>query len=536
MSKLILEVELDDQGAIKGLKKVDDGIEKVGKEADQTTKKTKNLKKGFAGIKVGALAAVAGLAALGKGLISVIKLAGEQEQAEAQLNAVLESTGEAAGLTSKELTDLAASLQEISTFGDEAIIRGEALLLTFTSIGKDVFPAATQTMLDMSTAMGTGLKESAIQLGKALNDPVLGISALSRVGVSFTEDQKNVIKSLVETGDVAGAQTVILNELNKEFGGQAAAAANTMTGSMEQASNAMGDAGEAIGTLLAPAVIKISRGFKDAANAVIFFLNTLERSDSQAEADRLIALNDELDRNLVLQKDLETIALRSIDQDQELADLKLGELDIRRQIVEVTEDEADAKLRLQAITAANVKVEDLEIQTVDILNQKLPTLNRNYKLLSTEIETGTNKANEFIRGLLAVGNAIKSLLSATDLKKQTGLEALLNIANVALGISSAVSGFGVIKSFLGFADGVSSAAGGMSIVGERGPEIRNLDKGDSITPAPESETAIEQGALGNVVNNFNMQGALLAGDASTVVAGMVKDAVDNGRSKIQVNE
>lgn len=99
------------------------------------------------------------------------------------------------------------------------------MLLTFTNIGKDVFPDATSTMLDMATAMNGGLTPSAeqlkgtsIQLGKALNDPISGISALSKVGVTFTEQQKKQIEAMVQAGDAAGAQKLILAELGREFG------------------------------------------------------------------------------------------------------------------------------------------------------------------------------------------------------------------------------------------------------------------------------------------------------------------------------
>src|SRR6185503_5795133 len=100
---------------------------------------------------------------------------------------------------------------------------GENLLLTFTNIGEDVFPSAVKAMNDMAVAMAEGdvsavdLKGSAIQLGKALNDPVKGITALTRVGVTFSDQQKKQIKDFVEQGRVADAQRVILAELEKEF-------------------------------------------------------------------------------------------------------------------------------------------------------------------------------------------------------------------------------------------------------------------------------------------------------------------------------
>lgn len=162
---------------------------------------------------------------------------------------------------------MATELMNVTTLGDDTIQAGQNMLLTFTNIGKDVFPQATKTLLDMSYAMNGGatpsaeaLSSQAIQLGKALNDPTKGMTALSRVGVTFTETQKETIKTMQETGDIAGAQQVILAELAKEFGGSAAAAAETFSGRMEQAKVKIGEIGETIGGALMPALSDMSGG------------------------------------------------------------------------------------------------------------------------------------------------------------------------------------------------------------------------------------------------------------------------------------
>jgi hypothetical protein len=107
----------------------------------------------------------------------------------------------------------------------------------------------------MSTAMGTDPKQAAIQLGKALNDPVKGISALSRVGVTFTDQQKKTIGALVKGGKTAEAQKIILKELSSEFGG-AAAASSTMG---EKAAVSFGNLKEQIGTALLPYLDKAEK-------------------------------------------------------------------------------------------------------------------------------------------------------------------------------------------------------------------------------------------------------------------------------------
>ena len=196
--------------------------------------------------------ATAAIGLLGAGLGIAVHEAMDAQAVMAQTEAVIRSTGGAAGMTANEVAELATAISLQSRFSDDAIQTAENLLLTFTNIGADTFPMATQAMVDMATAMGTDVSSGAIQLGKALNDPVAGISALSRVGVTFSEEQKKVIKSLVETGDVAGAQAVILAELNKEFGGSAAAAAGTFAGQLDVVKNQLLNVAEGIGLQLLP--------------------------------------------------------------------------------------------------------------------------------------------------------------------------------------------------------------------------------------------------------------------------------------------
>lgn len=211
------------------------------------------------GLVAGVGVAVGGLAALGAGLYSAVGEAMAAEEVTAQLNAVLASTGGIAGVTADMATGLADSLSGVTRFEDDAILSGENLLLTFTNIGSDVFPQATETMLDMSQALGQDLKSSAVQLGKALNDPVQGMSALSRVGVSFTESQKEQITALQESGDLLGAQTIILQELEREFGGAAVAAGQTFGGQLDILKNQLGNVKEGVGNALLPALTSLAQ-------------------------------------------------------------------------------------------------------------------------------------------------------------------------------------------------------------------------------------------------------------------------------------
>lgn len=174
-------------------------------------------------------------------LKKIIDESTEAQYAMAQLEAAVESTGGAAGKSVGELDALASALQKETTYSDDAVKSAEALLLTFTKIAGPTFDRATRAVLDMATATGTDLKSASIQLGKALNDPIIGITALQRVGVSFSASQKDLIKDLAETGRLAEAQALILKELETEFGGSAAAARDTLGGALKALGNQWGD-------------------------------------------------------------------------------------------------------------------------------------------------------------------------------------------------------------------------------------------------------------------------------------------------------
>lgn len=239
-------------------------LEFIGK--DEVSKTTGGITKALGGLgsiaagaaTVGIAAAGAAVVGLGSALVSGVQDAMEAQEVQAQLNAVLESTGGIAGVTTDMANGLADALENTTRFSAEQTLAGENMLLTFTSIGKDVFPDATRTMLDMSQAMGTDATQTAIQLGKALNDPIQGISALSRVGVQFTDEQKAVIQSLVETGDTAGAQRLILEELNREFGGSAEAAGQTLPGKLDILSNKFGAVKETLGGAFIPILTELA--------------------------------------------------------------------------------------------------------------------------------------------------------------------------------------------------------------------------------------------------------------------------------------
>ena len=267
--------------ATKTTKTVGDGLDDVGKKAGNAGKSFSSMGTMMTGVLQGVGQGVAGLAAdLGKAALGAvtdfvggaIKEASEYEAVLAQTQAVVESTGFAAGLTAKEMAEMASNMSASSgqsLFSDDAILGAQNVLATFTNIEGRNFGLATQSILDMSQALGMDLDSAAMQVGKALNDPVAGLAALSRSGVQFTEEQEAMIKAMVEAGNVAGAQEVMMAELNTQFGGSAAAAVDTYAGQQIVLSEKMADVKQTLGEALMPILMEFGTFMADTVVPII---------------------------------------------------------------------------------------------------------------------------------------------------------------------------------------------------------------------------------------------------------------------------
>lgn len=184
------------------------------------------------------------------------KNAVDSAKAIAQVEAAVKSTGGAAGRSVSQLEEMATGLQRISLYDDDQILKEvTANLLTFTNVTGTEFDKAQVAILNLSTRLGTDLTSASVQVGKALNDPIKGVTALGRAGVQFTAQQKEQIAALVESGDVAAAQSIILGELETQFGGAAEAAANADP--YTQLSNEVGNLSEDFGIIINEALLPL---------------------------------------------------------------------------------------------------------------------------------------------------------------------------------------------------------------------------------------------------------------------------------------
>lgn len=197
------------------------------------------------------------------------RAAAESRDAIAQVESRLQSMGNASGKTSEQLEASAKQLQRLSTFDDDDILRQVTnTILTFGKIAGEQFDRAQRATVDYATSMQKELGPSAIMVGKALNDPIKGLTALGKAGVQFTPEQKALIKGFVEMNDVASAQNIILDELERQFMGAGVAARQAVPGA--DAIDAWRDFQETIGEValrileaVEPMVVGVLDGFNN---------------------------------------------------------------------------------------------------------------------------------------------------------------------------------------------------------------------------------------------------------------------------------
>lgn len=245
-------------------RRIADLLIKIGADSYEFQQKAQQVEKGLGSLQkkltaVGkslSLKLTAPLAALGG--VS-LHLADVQAKAETKVQQALKVTNQAVGYNFRQLADYASELQGKTLFGDETILdKSTARLLAFTNITGENFKRTQALALDLATALEMDLGAASLQLGKALSDPATKLSSLSRAGIAFSKEQTEVIKKLAETGDIAEAQAMILDELERKFGGQAEAAARTGLGAVQQLKNAWGDFLEQIGAAIMPFATKIA--------------------------------------------------------------------------------------------------------------------------------------------------------------------------------------------------------------------------------------------------------------------------------------
>jgi hypothetical protein len=496
---------------------------------------------------MGRLGKAAGLAALGFAGAGIASLAGaakvgfdefrEGQQVAAQTEAVIKSTGGAAGVTADHVSKLSGALLRKSGVDDEVIQSGENMLLTFTNVrnevgkGNDIFDQATRTITDMSVALGQDTKSSAIQLGKALNDPIKGVTALQRVGVTFTKGQKDQIATLVKHGQTVKAQKLILGELNKEFGGSAEAAGKTFGGQISVLKETFNNlAGEAVGHLIPtlqgllnviirhlPVVEQFAGSITGRVSPVLHELwafikaNVIPIVDDlrqifQSAVTRIVGVLEqnkpaltEIWRNI-------TTLLKSIANVLEATVIPI----LRFALTEVLPKAIAIALPVLAKLTESFRIvaaiTNAAADAADAVKGGLGAIasfvsgawGKVESALARPIRVVSGVFSGFAQILQDIWNLLGSLAGAAD-RAASAIDKVSSIAGKIKGIASHIPGF---------AEGVTNYGGGLAIVGERGPELVNLPRGSDVIPNHRLAPALSR----------------LAGSSSARVAGLFEGA------------
>ncbi|OZI64922.1 phage tail tape measure protein [Bordetella genomosp. 4] len=203
--------------------------DQIGKDAESAAARTKAAYATIAAVAAGTIAGIS----LGTIFGSVIQETKQAEREQAQLAAVLKSTGEAAGFSRDQLNAMAAELEGKSIFSAGDINQAQTAFLAFNNIVGNEFVRAQQAAADMATRTGMSIQSAAETIGRALDIPSEGMASLTRQGFKFGEQERELVAALESVGKVGEAQAIVLQALESSYGGAAEAARNTFGGALD---------------------------------------------------------------------------------------------------------------------------------------------------------------------------------------------------------------------------------------------------------------------------------------------------------------
>lgn len=525
-------------------------IQQMKKAQDTTGVMNKSLTTTGSGFsKLASIAAKAGaIIGLGLGIKDMITKASSAQLVLTQMDTVLKSTAGAAGMSKTALTQFAEAQGKSTLFSNRMVESGENLMLTFTGIGKKVFPSTMKAAEDMSQAMGTDLNSTVLTLGKALNSPVDGMSKLQKQGVTFTKQQKDQVAAMAKVGNVAGGQAIMLKELQKEFGGSAAAAGKTFAGQLTILKNSMSGVEASLGGALLPYLQKF-----------ITSVNTNIPQIKQVLASMITYIVPKFQQFITLtmqiaQQLLPSFGKSATDAKTKAANFATGGVDIviasltwiknnmgivRALIVGVTAVWVLQKAALLANnslllinnvqTAAKIVASTVETAKIylTIIAQDLYAISVGKGTLATKAITvaqylfntamDLNPIGVVILALAALGLAIYEVVKhwkdictwiskAWDwLKKWNGTPATNKTATMT---TKNVTSYGSVPTkaiapigLHGYATGTTYATKGPAYVGEFGKEIVNFKGGETVTSASNSKNSTANGQP-FIINNY----------------------------------
>lgn len=282
-TQFIEEYSRSAEEASKSSEQFADALKDVENQAKESAKGISGLKGAISAL-IGGFAALKVVRTIVDQFKQSIERAHELNRVMTQTEVTIASTGMVAGMSAERIKQMADEIQDTTAISNTAAQAGMNMLLQYTRIGQEVFPEATQAMIDMATAINGGvipsasqLESTAKQLGRALNDPINGVTMLTRSGITFTEQQRDQIRTLTESGRLLEAQGIILDRL-RVFQGSAEAQAGTFEGQISRLNNQLDDIRRTVGNSVLPALTHFIEGIQvgeGATNGLIFVIRGL---------------------------------------------------------------------------------------------------------------------------------------------------------------------------------------------------------------------------------------------------------------------
>ena len=377
----------DSSGAVKATDDVKKGFNDIPKSSDKAS----------AGINrvAGALAvAAAGFTAFKKAMDLAAEF-GEFERRTLRIGALLRSTSVASGQTRQGLMLMADQLARTTLLNETDVADAISQLLTFRSITGETFERTIKLAADLSETMGTDVRSATLQLAKALEEPTIGLTALRRSGVSFTDQQKEQIAALVEQNKLFEAQNIILGVVEAQMGGAATEAAKGYAGQVDSLGQSTRELTRALGENAAEGLTPVIGALTRAANAARDFVSSQRRvieatigaAEAEARANRVegITLQQQVLEDLTTQLRNNLTAEANLRQQLEqgnlgffergrvtkaITDLETARIDIQKAITEATQDqtrflEANTEATTASTTATTDNTEALKLEAAE---------------------------------------------------------------------------------------------------------------------------------------------------------------------------
>ena len=489
----------------------------VSGEVDPTSLNKSSSKIG-AGLKKAAVIGVGAFGVIAAAGIKASYAAEEAASVQNKLNKVLDNMGKSGA--AQAITDLASAEQRKTGVDDEVIKKGQTILATFSQVSKSAgetggaFERATKLSLDLAASGFGSVDGAAKSLGKALQDPTKGITALGRAGVTFTQVQKDQIKQFVKTGEVAKAQNLILSEVEKQVGGTAEAGAK----GSEKLKSAFGELEEAGGNVLSKlsgkdGLTTISDALFDVADA----LNTFAESDSWAHTienlknvggaardtynwlDKVVHINEEQGG-----KPKENLLQFDLGDGSKVLETAYNELDdffqwqhevwgkkVKKSFSNTWSDvKRDVSTKFGEINGdIRAKVNGWKTSAVNALSDLPGKMRR----------AGAKAIQGFLNGLGDLGSSVSNSAGKIAQRFKDAINQALPDSLTFFGGKGGVPAITIPLPQL--ATGARNFAGGLALVGERGPELVNLPRGSDVYSNQDS-----RGMGGGTVNNWNFYG------------------------------